>query len=313
MRALPKCRLPLGLGAKRVTIDEAKDVDIGGDGNKQLWRVLGGKRFLISTPQLHARSRTPTSREQCAGRVYTYEVTTLFVSDIHLNGAAPAISAQFVQFLRGEARAAEHLYILGDLFEFWIGDDDPDPSYALIQSELRALTQAGVPCSVMHGNRDFLLGEAFCARVGCRLIPDGTTIKLGGEQVLLLHGDVLCTDDHSYQRLRRVVRNPIVQWLFQRLPLQRRERIAARIRAGSKMHTQRVEATIMDVNPQAVIDTFEARQVKIMIHGHTHRPAIHRHALTNGNATRIVLGDWHTQGSVLRWSHDDYQLVSLPR
>jgi UDP-2,3-diacylglucosamine hydrolase len=240
-------------------------------------------------------------------------VTTLFISDLHLNGAEPEITAQFVQFLRGEARSAEHLYILGDLFEFWIGDDDPDPSYALIQNELRELTQAGVNCSVMHGNRDFLLGTAFCARTGSRLIADGTIIELCGERVLLLHGDVLCTDDRSYQRLRRIVRNPFVQWIFNCLPLSRRERLATRIRAGSKMHTQRAAATIMDVNPQAVIATLQRAQVKTMIHGHTHRPAIHAHVLPTGSGTRIVLGDWHTQGSVLRWVADGYQLVSLPR
>lgn len=245
--------------------------------------------------------------------VYTYPVTTLFISDLHLNGAEPGISAQFVQFLRDEARSAEHLYILGDLFEFWIGDDDPDPSYAQIQNELLALTQSGVKCSVMHGNRDFLLGKEFCERTGCELIADTTVINLYQRPVLLLHGDTLCTDDYSYQRLRRIVRNPVIQWLFKCLPLTRRERIAARIRAGSKMHTQSAAPTIMDVNQRAVMDTFQHTQVNIMIHGHTHRPAIHTHALPTGNGTRIVLGDWHRQGSVLRWNESGYELVSLPR
>lgn len=244
---------------------------------------------------------------------YTYRVTTLFVSDLHLNGAEPAITAQFVQFLRGEARAAEHLYILGDLFEFWVGDDDPDPSYARVQDELRALTQAGVACSVMHGNRDFLLGAEFCKRTGCRLVADGTVMEVQQTRVLLLHGDTLCTDDHSYQRLRRIVRNPLVQWIFKCLPLPRRERIATRIRAGSKMHTQTAEATIMDVNQQAVSAAFRRARVNVMIHGHTHRPAIHAVTLPTSTATRIVLGDWHRQGSVLRWNASGYELVSLPR
>lgn len=245
--------------------------------------------------------------------MYTRQVTTLFISDLHLNGAHPEITGQFVDFLRGPARAAEHLYILGDLFEFWVGDDDPDPAYALAQDELRALTDSGVPCSVMHGNRDFLIGKNFCTRTGCTPINDGTVIQLYGQRVLLLHGDVLCTDDHSYQRLRRLVRNPVVQWIFKALPLARRERIATRIRAGSKMHTSQASATIMDVNAAAVDRAFDQYGVQIMVHGHTHRPAIHQHAGRDRSRTRIVLGDWHTQGSVLRWSKEDYELITLPR
>ena len=240
-------------------------------------------------------------------------MTTLFISDIHLNGAQPAITAQFVDFLRGAARQAEHLYILGDLFEFWIGDDDPDPTYALIQDELRALTLSGVPCSVMHGNRDFLLGKRFCARTGCHLIDDGTVIQLYGQRVLITHGDVLCTDDHAYQRLRRTVRNPVVQWLFNCLSLPRREKIATRIRSGSRMHTQTSAPTIMDVNQSAVADAFAQHHLQLMIHGHTHRPAIHQYPTDHGDNIRIVLGDWHAQGSVLRWSESAHELISLPR
>ncbi len=242
-------------------------------------------------------------------------MTTLFISDLHLHAAQPDVIAQAIQFLRTEARQAEHVYILGDLFEFWIGDDDPDPMYAQIQDELNALTNSGVPCNVMHGNRDFLLGKRFEARTGCKLIADDSIISLYGESVLLLHGDTLCTDDRSYQRLRRIVRNPVVQWVFNHLPLARREKIATGIRMGSQRHTQSVEPMIMDVNSQAVERAFTRFKVKTIIHGHTHRPAIHTHHLPNHvNATRIVLGDWHTQGSVLRWSaQNGYALVSLPR
>jgi UDP-2,3-diacylglucosamine hydrolase len=240
-------------------------------------------------------------------------MATLFISDLHLHDGQPEITAQFVAFLRGEARQAEHLYILGDLFEFWIGDDDPDPIYGQVQDELRALTLAGVPCSVMHGNRDFLLGRQFCARTGCRLLRDGAIISLYDQRVLLTHGDVLCTDDRSYQRLRRIVRNPLVQWLFIHLPLARRERIAIRVRVGSQMHTKQAAATIMDVNPDAVISAFARNQVLLMVHGHTHRPAIHQHSSGAITGTRIVLGDWHAQGSVLRWSQAGYELASLPR
>ncbi|HVY21977.1 MAG TPA: UDP-2,3-diacylglucosamine diphosphatase [Steroidobacteraceae bacterium] len=239
----------------------------------------------------------------------------MFISDLHLHAAQPDVIDQAIDFLRNEARTAEQLYILGDLFEFWIGDDDPDPVYSRIQDELKALTSSGVPCSVMHGNRDFLMGKQFAARTGCKLIDDGTLISLYGEPVLLLHGDVLCTDDHSYQRLRRIVRNPVIQWMFRQLPLARREKIAARIRAGSQRHTQSAQPMIMDVNAHAVERTFMQRHVNTIIHGHTHRPAIHTHSLPNhAQATRIVLGDWHLQGSVLRWSQNgSYALVSLPR
>ena len=258
---------------------------------------------------------TISSGDLSAHLSYTHLMTTMFISDLHLNAAQPEVIAQALNFLRTEARRAEHLYILGDLFEFWIGDDDTDPAYLRVQDELRALTASGVPCSVMHGNRDFLIGKQFERRTGCKLIADSTVICLYGEQVLLLHGDTLCTDDRSYQRLRRIVRNPIVQWIFRLFPLARRERIAAKIRMGSQRHTQKAAAMIMDVNAQVVESTFDRAHVATMIHGHTHRPAIHQHHLSNGaTGTRIVLGDWHTQGSVLRWSADNgYALVSLPR
>jgi len=241
-------------------------------------------------------------------------VTTLFISDLHLCSNRPDITAQFIDFLRDEARGADHLYILGDLFEFWIGDDDPDSAYADVQQALHELTASGVPCSIMHGNRDFLLGRQFCTRTGCNLIDDATVIDLHGQRVLLMHGDVLCTDDHGYQRLRRIVRNPVIQWLFKRLSLARRERIATRIRQGSQQHTRAASAYIMDVNEEAVRAVLRKHQVATMIHGHTHRPKIHTHSLDEQHTgTRIVLGDWHESGSVLRWSASSYALTTLPR
>lgn len=241
-------------------------------------------------------------------------MATLFISDLHLHASQPALTNQVIEFFRIEARTAEAIYILGDLFEFWIGDDDPDPAYLLIQDELRALTASGVKCYVMHGNRDFLIGKQFEQRTGCKLIADCTTIDLYGDRVLLLHGDVLCTDDHSYQRLRRIVRNPIVQFIFRCLSLKRREKIAARIRTGSLQHTSQASTTIMDVNQTAVEKTFTQYKVRTMIHGHTHREAIHSHIVNNVECTRIVLGDWHAHGSVLRWSGPgNYALMTLPR
>lgn len=240
-------------------------------------------------------------------------MTILFISDLHLSAAEPAITAQFLDFLQHQARAAKRLYILGDLFEFWIGDDDPDSAAAGIQAGLRALTAAGVPCYLMHGNRDFLLGQRFCANTGCELLPDPSIVEVYGERVLLMHGDTLCTDDRAYQRLRRIVRNPWVQRLFARFSIGWRQKIAERIREGSKAHTYRASKTIMDVNAQAVASIFRTTGVRVMVHGHTHRPAVHSLSVDGRTVTRIVLGDWYTQGSVLRWDERGYELTRLKR
>jgi len=239
--------------------------------------------------------------------------TTFFISDLHLDPVQPAIARQFLRFLKEEARRASHLYILGDLFEVWLGDDDPDPAAREIVAALRALTDAGVPCSFMHGNRDFLVGERFARETGCRLLRDGTIVEMQGERVLLMHGDVLCTDDHSYQRLRRIVRNPLTQWIFRHMSLDRRRRLAQRLREGSRMHVGGAAPEIMDVNAQAVTAALRHAGVKTLVHGHTHRPAIHMLDLDGTAAKRIVLGDWHSQGSVLEWSESGVELRTLPR
>jgi UDP-2,3-diacylglucosamine hydrolase len=238
---------------------------------------------------------------------------TLFISDLHLDGSRPDISDQFLSFLSGEARSAHALYILGDLFEVWIGDDDPDADKRRIQDALRTLTRAGVPCFVMHGNRDFLLGSRFCRNTGCRLIGDGTVVTIHSRRVVLLHGDTLCTDDHDYQRLRRIVRNPLVKFIFRCMSLNRRQRLAAKIRAGSKAHIENAREQIMDVNAETVTQAFSVYGVDLMLHGHTHRPAIHSLSVAGKPATRIVLGDWYTQGSVLRWDERGYELATLAR
>jgi UDP-2,3-diacylglucosamine hydrolase len=239
--------------------------------------------------------------------------TTFFVSDLHLDPVQPAIARQFLRFLKDEARRASHLYVLGDLFEVWLGDDDPDPAAREIVAALRDLTNAGVPCSFMHGNRDFLVGERFARETGCRLLRDGTIVDVHGERVLLMHGDVLCTDDHSYQRLRRIVRNPATRWIFRHMSLDQRRRLAQRLREGSRMHVEGTAPEIMDVNAQAVTAAMRHAGVKTLVHGHTHRPAIHSLDVDGAAAKRIVLGDWHSQGSVLAWSESGVELRTLPR
>jgi UDP-2,3-diacylglucosamine hydrolase len=238
---------------------------------------------------------------------------TLFISDLHLDGSRPDITRQFLDFLEGEARTAEALYILGDLFELWIGDDDTDPEKRRIVAALAGLTKSGVPCFVMRGNRDFLLGDRFAAESGCRLIEDGTIVDIHGEAVQLMHGDTLCTDDHSYQRLRRILHNRFVQWFLRHLSLARRNALAAKIREGSKAHTARTTPVIMDVNAGAVSAAFARSGCAVLLHGHTHRPAIHALEVEGRPVTRIVLGDWHAQGSVLEWSDREYQLRALAR
>lgn len=242
---------------------------------------------------------------------------TLFISDLHLDGARPDITDQFLQFLNHEAREAQALYILGDLFEAWIGDDDPDPDKKRVTQALRSLTDSGVACYVMHGNRDFLLGRRFCGQSGAQLIADSTVVNLYGRRVLLLHGDTLCIDDPAYQRLRRIVRNPGVQFVLRNLSLRQRQKLAEKMRAGSKKHIDAMDKAapyIMDVNARQVVRTLEEYGVECMIHGHTHRPAVHEVKLPHGRTgTRIVLGDWHEQGSVLRWSPAGFELAGLLR
>jgi UDP-2,3-diacylglucosamine hydrolase len=238
---------------------------------------------------------------------------TLLISDLHLDPSAPAIARQFIAFLRGEAREARALYILGDLFEAWLGDDDPDPAVREIVRELRALRDAGVPTFFMHGNRDFLIGSRFASETGCTLLDDGTVVDLHGERVQLLHGDVLCTADTSYQRLRRILRNPLMLFVLRHLPLETRRKLGRKLREGSQMHVGSTAAEIMDVTPDEVTSALRRAGVRTMVHGHTHRPAIHDVQVDGQPARRIVLGDWYTQGSVLEWRDNGVELRTLAR
>ena len=215
-------------------------------------------------------------------------MTRLFVSDVHLDASAPEATEQFLAFLATEAARAQALYILGDLFEAWVGDDDADPEKERVCAALRTLSARGVACFALHGNRDFLLGAGFSARSGCRLLPDPVVAQFDAERVLLTHGDALCTDDHSYQELRTVVRDPAWQRRYLALPRAHRELLADEVRAGSRRHTARTVPYIMDVNAAAVVAAFRAAQVRRMIHGHTHRPGVHQLEVNGAPAQRMV-------------------------
>lgn len=238
---------------------------------------------------------------------------TLFIADLHLSELEPAITAGFLRFLQREAYQADALYILGDFFEYWIGDDDPQPLHREIASALHDLTDSGVPCYFIHGNRDFLIGKRFAQECGMTLLPQEKRLSLYGHPILIMHGDTLCTDDVDYQRYRRKVNNPFIQKLFSWLPLRTRLNIAAKMRNRSQMTNGDKPDAIMDVNQQAVIDALERNQAEWLIHGHTHRPAIHTVDMPNGKlAKRAVLGAWHYQGSMISVTPEGIELIEFP-
>jgi len=240
-------------------------------------------------------------------------VAILFISDLHIDATRPDITGQFIDFLRTEARTAEALYILGDLFESWVGDDAPDAGQSAAIAGIRSLTAEGVPCFVMHGNRDFLLGPEFCRNSGAQLLPDPLIVTLYGEPVLVMHGDALCTDDRAYQRLRATVRDADWQRQFLALPVPARRALAGAARVGSQAHTAAMEYAITDVNAESVAAALRGAGTAALLHGHTHRPGIHPLSVDGRPCMRVVLGDWYTQGSLLRWDSSGPELVSLPR
>ncbi|WP_303286651.1 UDP-2,3-diacylglucosamine diphosphatase [Marinobacter sp. SS8-8] len=219
-------------------------------------------------------------------------MTTLFISDLHLEESRPDITRAFLAFLEQKAAGAERLYILGDFFEAWIGDDERTPLQEKVAAALRNVSGGGTEIFLMHGNRDFLIGANFCDRAGAALLEDPSVIDLYGTPTLLMHGDSLCTADEEYQKLRVNMRNPQWQKMILQRPLKDRQQMARQLREISMAKNQDKEEFIMDVTPGEVVREMEAHGVQRMIHGHTHRPA--EHALTaNGQpAKRIVLGDW---------------------
>jgi UDP-2,3-diacylglucosamine hydrolase len=236
---------------------------------------------------------------------------TLFISDLHLDPERPAITELFLELLNSRARSADAIYILGDLFEAWIGDDDHSPMNQAVCKGLNNCASAGTPVHVMHGNRDFLLGEEFAEACSCTLLDDPALIDLYGTPTLLMHGDLLCTDDTEYMSFRRMVRDP--QWQAELLSksLQERQIIASGMRNQSREQTGGKPESIMDVNDDAVREMMSTYNVQRLIHGHTHRPAVHDLLLADKPAQRIVLGDWYEQGSLLECTTSGCRLEAL--
>ena len=237
-------------------------------------------------------------------------VMLLFASDVHLSAHRPAAVTAFREFLSGPVRRARRLYLLGDVFDLWLGDDDDRTPHPEVETALAETVSAGVPVDLIRGNHDFLLGDAFAERTGCRLVDEPHVIEVGGERVVLLHGDTLCTRDVEYQAFRRYARDPENQRAFLARPMDERALEAAAIRATSDSRTRLKSEDIMDVTDEEVERLLRECGATRMIHGHTHRPAVHDLDPDAGPSTRIVLGDWYDRGTVLVWDQTGWRLAS---
>jgi UDP-2,3-diacylglucosamine hydrolase len=237
----------------------------------------------------------------------------LFLSDLHLSPERPGVAAAFHRFCGSAAREASSVYILGDLFDWWIGDDQLRESFAAnVADSLRGVTESGVALVVARGNRDFLLGERFAAATGATLMGDTLRLDLGGVPTLLSHGDELCTGDVDYQRYRRKTRDPQTQRRFLRLPYAARRLFAAWLRRKSRASTSYKPETILDVDESAVVAALRNHDVRRLIHGHTHRPATHHLTVDGVGRERIVLPDWHDRGHFLAWRDDGPVAHEIP-
>ena len=239
-------------------------------------------------------------------------MTTLFISDLHLSESRPDITACFLKLLDKEASQAQALYILGDLFDTWFGDDDDNALNRRVKRAFHRLTKQGVACYFVHGNRDFLVGKRFSLETGVQLLPENTEINLYGQPCLIGHGDALCTLDVSYQKYRQFINRRWVQWIFLHLPLKMRHKIVGNIKSSSRDDKQRKTVDVMDVTPEEVVKLMGRRQCQLMIHGHTHRAAIHQLQVNGQQAKRIVLGDWFDQASVLVCTESEISLETRP-
>ncbi len=235
---------------------------------------------------------------------------TLFVSDLHLDHKRPHIIAAFCRFLK-EIKDTDALYILGDLFEYWVGDDDPAIGLESVLTGLEKLGDSGIPIYFIHGNRDFLVGSKFSRLTHCKILPEETVIDLYGTPTLIMHGDTLCTDDIPYQKYRKKVRNKWVIKTLLLLSVKQRLKLAGHLRNTSAKAISNKTPEIMDVNQQTVEQTMLKNNVNVLIHGHTHRPAIHEFNIKEQTYKRIVLGDWYEQGSVLRCTEQGMNLETM--
>jgi UDP-2,3-diacylglucosamine hydrolase len=236
--------------------------------------------------------------------------SSLFVSDLHLSEDRPEANERFIEFVEGTAREARALYVLGDLFEYWIGDDDLDePFNAVMAGFFAGLARGGVEVFVMHGNRDFLVGERFCRETGARLLEDPAVLDLGGVRTLLMHGDTLCTDDLDYQQWRRTARSGAWQREFLSKPLDERRRAVGGLREKSRQVIQAKPADIMDVNEEAVREALRRHGASRLVHGHTHRPGRHRLQVDGSPRERWVLPDWYGPGGYLEIAGPKARLV----
>ncbi|MBU4632575.1 UDP-2,3-diacylglucosamine diphosphatase [Pseudomonas chlororaphis] len=235
----------------------------------------------------------------------------LLISDLHLEEERPDITRAFLDLLGGRARSAQALYILGDFFEVWIGDDAMTPYQLSICQALRELSDSGTQVFLMHGNRDFMLGKAFCKAAGATLLKDPSVVDFYGEPVLLMHGDSLCTRDEAYMRMRRYLRNPVSLWILRHLPLRTRHKLARKLRNESRAQTRMKANDIVDVTPDEVPRIMQEFEVRTLVHGHTHRPAIHKLQIGDQAAKRIVLGDWDRQGWALQVDEQGFQLAAF--
>ncbi len=240
-------------------------------------------------------------------------MTVLLISDLHLEEERPDITGAFLRFLDEHASQAETLYILGDFFEAWIGDDEQSPLQVEIAGQLKRLADAGLNIYLQHGNRDFMIGERFAAEAGLTLLPDPVVVELGGQPTLLMHGDTLCTADKEYMKFRSMVRNPQWQAMMLNRPLADRQTMARQLREISKAKNQGKKEEIMDVTPEEVIRVMEEHQVTRLIHGHTHRPAVHDVTIKGQPGKRYVLGDWDKHFWFIRiHNNQEPELIQQP-
>ena len=235
-----------------------------------------------------------------------------FISDLHLQPGRTDLANAFYRFTREQLKPDDSLYILGDFFDAWIGDDEDEDFYLTVKKHITDTTSNGNPICFIHGNRDFLLGSRFVNETGIKLLSEPYPLKLHNDNVLLLHGDSLCTDDIEYMQFRRQVRDPQWQQQILSLPLHQRRLMAAELRAKSKSMTSNKAADIMDVNQQEVKKLFLEYNVSKIIHGHTHRPKRHKIESGEQNLERIVLGDWDKNGWFLKVVDGEYDLINFP-